>query len=327
MSEESVDILMARGFELIEEQDFEGAVEVGEQLQAVRHSSAFEILALAHTGLGNSDRALEVLEDGTEKAPEVWALWQLLGNARSEAGRYDKGHEAYRKALECPDVDESSVHLNVSIALACEERFYEALTAMGLIDDDALKLQAESMRYGIYNSQKKYDEVIDGGEKMLARLTADDDDEVRATVQAHVGEAYWKGRNDKEKALELAWTALGNCHALDEALWLIRALDGQVSREAKYYRLLVEGDWHEPDEDGKALGFFITYDVVADDVAEAIMFVRPFEPEEVGESLKASECEVLEEHLTEPKGVYSYSGHSMFSREDDGESRPPEEDS
>lgn len=327
MSDETVDVLMARGLELIQEQDFEGAVEVGEQLQAVRHSSAFEILALAHTGLGNTERAVEVLEDGTKKAPEDWALWQLLGNARAELERYDKGHEAYKKALACPDVDESSVHLNVCIALACEERFDEAIAAMSGIDDDELLLQAESLRYGIYNSQKKFDEVIDGGEKMLARLTAEDDDEVRATVQAHVGEAYWKGRDDKEKALELAWTALGICHALDEALWLIRAVDGQVSREANYYRLLIGGDWHEPDEDGKALGFFITYDVVADDVAEALMFVRPFEPEQVGESLKVSESEVLEEHLTEPKGVYTYSGHSMFPREGDDESQPSGEDS
>lgn len=322
MSEESVDVLMAKGFDLLEDQDFEGAVEIGAQLQAKRHSSAFEILALAHTGLGNTERAVEVLEDGTEKAPDVWALWQLLGNARSELERYDKGHEAYRKALECSDVDKSSVHLNVSIALACEERFDEAIAAMSGIEDDEILLQAEALRYGIYNSQKKYDEVIDGGEKMLARLTAEDDDEVRATVQAHVGEAYWKDRNDKEKALELAWTALGNCHALDEALWLIRAVEGQVSSKANYYRLLIGGDWHEPDEDGEALGFFITYDVVADDVAEAMTFVRPFEPEEVGESLQISESEVLEEHLTEPKGVYTYSGHSMFSREGDDESQP-----
>lgn len=327
LSSESVDDLMARGFDLIEDQDFEGAVEVGEQLQDMRHSSGFEILALAHAGLGNLERAVEILEDGTVQVPKLWVLWQLLGNSRSELGRYAEAHEAYREALECPDVDNSSVHLNVSIALSRQERFDEALMALNLVGDDELLPRAESQRLDIYNIQGKYEDVIERGERLLASLSAEADDEVRSAVLAHVGQAYWKGRNDREQALKLAWEALGHSYGVKGALWLIRAVEAQVSSKAQYYRLLVEGDWHECDEDGGGLGFFATYDVVADDVAEAIMFVRRFEPDAVGDSLVVSKFEALEDRPTEPKGVYSYTGHNLFPREREDHIQPSKEDS
>lgn len=321
MSDKSVDILMARGFDLLEDLDFEGAVKVGEKLRGKRHSSAFEILALAHNGLGNIELAIEILEDGTRKAPTVWVLWQLLGNYRSDLERYAEAHEAYKLALECPDADDSSIHLNQATALTREERFDQAIKVLSLIDDNELLHRAESLLLEIYNRQGKYEEVIDRGERLMSQLTAEAHDDVRSTVQAIVGQAYWQGRKEKEHALTLAWESLKHSHASDGALWLIRGVESQFSRNAKYYRLLVEGIWHEQDEDGRELGFFITYDVVADDTSEAMAYIRRFESECVGESLKIREFEAIEERPTEPKGVYSYTGHHVFPLECEGDSQ------
>ena len=71
---------MDRGFELVNNGEYEDALDVGMQLKSMRHTSAFEIIALAHAGLDDLEQAIEILEEGVTQGPTVWLLWQLLGN-------------------------------------------------------------------------------------------------------------------------------------------------------------------------------------------------------------------------------------------------------
>ena len=108
--------LMDRGFKLLDDEDYPAALETGEKLISLNHSSGYEIKALALDGLSRRPEAIAILEEGVSKAPQVWLLWQLLGNYRSDACEYEKAHGAYRVALTCPDVIEEDVNFNRAIA-------------------------------------------------------------------------------------------------------------------------------------------------------------------------------------------------------------------
>ncbi|MEL6715618.1 MAG: tetratricopeptide repeat protein [Planctomycetota bacterium] len=72
------------GFEALERGVHVAALAAAEELRALRNTAAFEIGALAHLRAGRADEALQMLEEGVEHGPDVWLLWQLLGNDRSD---------------------------------------------------------------------------------------------------------------------------------------------------------------------------------------------------------------------------------------------------
>ncbi len=315
MHEEPIDSLVSRGFDCLDDQDYEEAIQIGEEILSKRHSSAFEILALAYAGLGDTERAVRTLEDGIAKVPTVWKLWGRLGNFRAELGQFTEAQEAYQKALDCPGVDCPSIQLNRSTALVREGRFDEALEALDEIKKPELQRRIESHRLDIQIRQGRYEQVIERGRQLMPLLAEQGDEDVLARVLVLVGSAYWKGRKDKAQALEYAWKALEHEDGVDQALWLIRAVDSKSSGCANYYRLVVKGDWHEQSEEGKALSFGRHFEVVADDPTEALAYARSFEPEEVRASLVVLECDILEERCAHNKGVYSFTGHVVFEAE------------
>lgn len=314
MTEESIEQLMERGYELIEEEEFEEAIQVGNQLVAKRHTSAFEILALAYAGLDDIEKSVEVLEEGVANGPTVWLLWQLLGNYRSDLGQYSQALQAYERALSCPQVEESSVHLNIAITLAREERYDGALAELQLVTNNEISGRATAERLGILNRQDKSEKAIHEGESFLRDIQKEPDAEALAMIKGELGRAYWQSRSDRERALELAQECLELVHAQRDALWLIREIDRRTSPQAKYFRLLVEGDWPELDEDGNPLGFFVTYDVVAEHLPQALEYVRNFESVKVRSSLEISESEELEERPEDPMGVYMYTGYNLYPK-------------
>ncbi|MCP4591619.1 MAG: tetratricopeptide repeat protein [bacterium] len=222
MSESDIDVLYEKGLALIEDQNYEEAIKAGEQLKASRHTSAFEILALAYAGLGDLEQAIETLEDGVQKGPSVWLLWLMLGNCRSDAERYSEAHEAYEQALRCPVVEESSVHLNASIAMSRENRLQEAKEELSLVIDPELQPRAKVHLLGIINDEGRYEDAIRDGEQMLTWLeSVDADTDTLAEARVQLGRAHWEGRRSRERALGLAWDALEYCRAYGHALWLI----------------------------------------------------------------------------------------------------------
>src|SRR6266536_3597028 len=86
--------LAQQGYDLIQARQFDEALVLSGRLQEMRYSSGFEIAALALAGRGETERAVQILEEGVAKAPDVWLNWQLLGNYRSDMGLYDSALEA-----------------------------------------------------------------------------------------------------------------------------------------------------------------------------------------------------------------------------------------
>ncbi|MDB6037312.1 MAG: hypothetical protein JWM99_1153, partial [Verrucomicrobiales bacterium] len=90
--------IMQKGFAFLQERRYADALKIGQDLKKLRHSSAFEILALAYLRSNKLSKAIKVLEEGVAKAGRVWLLWELLGNCYSDAGRFVKAEKAYVEA-------------------------------------------------------------------------------------------------------------------------------------------------------------------------------------------------------------------------------------
>src|SRR6266481_4669728 len=111
-----VSSLIDKGFSLLNSHGYRDALAIGRKLKRLRHSSAFEIMALAHLRLGALPRAIAVLKEGVAKAGRVWLLWELLGNCHSDVGRYKNAERAYQQALLREHCDADVIHLNRAIA-------------------------------------------------------------------------------------------------------------------------------------------------------------------------------------------------------------------
>lgn len=326
MKLEDAESKMNAAFDLLNQGDAEGALALGRELEGLRHSSGFEIQALAHANLGNVAYAIEVLQRGVEKAPAVWLLWQLLGNNYSNEERYDEAVQAYERALDCPHVDTLSVHYNVATVLSRQDRPVEALSHLELAHvgaaDQKLVLLVASQRIALLAQIGRHEEALREGRRLITKGRVEGTlDELTAPVLGEYASALWTGPRDREGALEAAWEAIQLDKNDRAAMWVLRELNTQASSEGCFYRLLLVGQWHESlDEDDEPPGFFTTYEVVADSPDEALEVARLFEPDAVRDTLKIEESEAVEARPGEPKGVYSASGYSFFpgrEREED----------
>jgi len=314
-----VDTLIEEGRQFLELEDYDRAIAVGKRIERARHSYAFELMALAHAGRGNLQEAIATLERGVKLAPSVWLLWQLLGNYYSDTSRWNDAQQAYLRARECPNADESSIDYNVALALLREGKTADALRHCDRVSSPELQLKKSALRIDIYAASGDTAKAVQYAEQVFAEaITVGEEnlDEEEAAGIAGVCSAYahavWK-QGDANQALQLAWQAISWWKHQETAMWLIREIENKRSCCAKHHRLIIEGVWPEPIESKEeAQGFFVTYEVVAESPEEAFDLAVRFEPECVRESLRADECEVLDEVAEVPKGVYYVSGYHQF---------------
>ncbi len=314
--QENAENLMREGHRLLDEWEPDEAIEIGKKLKKLRHSSAFEILALAYAQKDQIARAIKILQEGTKKAPDVWMLWQLLGNYYSDEKRFSDCQDAYRRALQCPQVNADSVHLNLAIALEREEKYREAIEFLDLVSPDHPEafLRAQVARIGNLNRTKRHGEALECAKKLEERGFPEDfPDEQLAAFHSEYGEAIWEVKRDRSTALDHAWKALNFRRGEPLALWLIREIEGKFSASSKYFRITVEGEWEGAiGDDPELQGFFTTFDVVAESAGEAFEMVKPFEPPAIRDKLRIESCEELEAHPGDPIGVYRVTGRAFF---------------
>ena len=325
MSRESeVEEKMSAAFALLEQEDAEGALAIGVELEGMRHSSGFEIQALARARMGDLPAAIETLERGVEKAPSVWLLWQLLGNNYSELDRNEDAVRAYERALECPEVQTRSVHYNLAIALSGQGRTEAALSHLDLahLDDGdtdrQLELLVSSLRINLLAQVGRVEESLQDARKLItkARIEGALDDSMAPVLGAYAS-ALWIGLGDRDAAEEAAWAAIALDKDQQAAMWTLRDMSPKASSAGSFYRVLLTGTWYEPLEEGGDLpGFYTSSWAIADSPEEAFALVSRFEPPEIRSALRMEEWEAIDPRPGEPKGVYSTSGYSFFSETD-----------
>lgn len=309
--------LMKEGFSLIDAGLSEEAVRVGRQLKKLRHSSAFEIMALGHLQEGKVSKAIAVLEQGVREAQRVWVLWELLGNCYSDAERFHDAELAYQEALLREGCDNAVVHLNRAIAFGRAGKPAEATAAIRRVKSPHLLRRAEACRIRI--------ELRRGNKRMARRLA------LRLCRRPPaVGECYdRKDRSEiflacalalKEngqtlgKARRIAFRAVEQDPSNREALEVIRESNRRKGRP-KLYQIVFKGTWDVPiGRSRMPPGFFRSCRVAASSEKAAFQHGRLFFPTSVRKSLGVEESKVIRNGRPLLEGVYFLSGYCFYPR-------------
>ena len=286
----------------LEEKQFRTARDLGHQLLKMRFSGAFEILAQSFLGEGQPEVALRVLENGVAEAPQVWSLWQQLGNCRSELGDLVGAVEAYERAKKCPGSDPDQIDFNeafMRLRFGNKERGLEMLErVIKRTQDKKLRLVALIHRLStLIELDRVTEALMELGE---AYLHDADNAELLSKLSAKLLEI-----GDRVNALNLAKQALGLKRAGDAAR-VVRLIQGEPSDKAALYRVTLKGKVE--DESGKWLYFNKQSRVFADSQEEAAEYAIRFEPPDVRSNLQVEDTAVLKPESSEQKGVDWSSG-------------------
>jgi tetratricopeptide (TPR) repeat protein len=317
--DQRTEALMNQGFELLDEEEYEQALEVARELEKLESTGAFEIAALAHDGMDDVEEAVRVLHRGVEFAPDCWPNWQLLGNYLSDLDRFEEAEAAYEQALDCDDVWEASVRLNQAILAGRREWFDKALALLDKVDDPELALQVAENRVANLNGAGRPGEAAALAEQTLAANREDEEHgDSLARIAALLGQIHLAAGEDKTQLRKFALTWLDVDPLNEDIFELIRDLDGEYADAVHYYWLFLHAKL--PEEHplaADAVGYFVSYGVIAENPQEALEFARRFEDEQLAPLLECEEIDLVEEvDSSEPKGVCQRTAMQLYESED-----------
>lgn len=317
---QSFDTLMSQAFELIEVGNPKAALEIGKQLEEMCYSGTFEIQAMAYAEMGEKRKAVEILEKGVKIVPDIWQLWQLLGNYESGLGHYDKAISAFENSLKAKNPDTVSLYYNYAIALQRHGKADAAMNKLQLAFEDQQFNQSKvklielcfSLLMNLHNQQQNYNAVKQTFEQFSkAYPSSNAHSHGLSEIYSELAFALWKTMN-KEEAIRIALQAIHLDKQNRNAQFLLREIRKSDYQNAKYMRIILHG-WHKPFKcEKETSGFFITYDVMADDEKEALAFIKEFEPEQIRNRLQIEEIEILKSEK-QPKGIYKVSDYYFYS--------------
>ncbi|HYO77158.1 MAG TPA: hypothetical protein VE010_11900 [Thermoanaerobaculia bacterium] len=305
--------------ELIDGGQYEEALEIGRKLRKLRYTGAFEVEGLAFSGLERDEDAVRVLREGLARAPGVWQNWMLLGSCLSNLERYDEALLAYDRAAACEHALPDTIELNRAIVATRRNRNEVALQhldAMGH-DDPDLRLRAIGVRVTALHGLGRDDEAADLASRTLNAWRDENDADGQrdvAEMALVLGEIRMKRGEDRAalRADIIRWW--GRTHE-KRLLWLIRELQLIRSADAKYFRLTVHGAISADSPLATdAQGFYVSVEVVADTVDEALGYYAELSAAElgIGVALRISKSELIEQRAGDVKGVYSASGRIFY---------------
>ncbi|MCY3002946.1 MAG: bacterial transcriptional activator domain-containing protein [Planctomycetota bacterium] len=307
----SAEQLWEDGVEALEACDWDEAEACGRKLEKLHFSGSFELAARAWIGRGDPERAVAVLERGIAVAPEMSRLHELLGSACSAAGRLEDALRAFDAAMQCQDVDTDSVQLSAAGVLLTHRQPKRALERVERVTGPASQPIATRLRLmGLLESGDFARCEALGNEALLKVDLSPLTPLQRSQVHSMVAWALHHQDKDRDRALKLAWEAIGIEHSNDPAAELIRILNGRRSTSTREFEIMIRADWHgehSPDSTSSArvVGFISTYVVLADSPEEALEFIRPFEPPTARASVQIERSKDRGASPDEPKGVRS----------------------
>ena len=297
--------LAEKGYEHLQRQEYDEALVTSSQLRSLRHSSGFEIAAMALAGKGDLDGAIDTLREGVAAAPDCWINWQLYGNLLSDTERYEEAGLAYESALRCPHVRPASVRLNQAILSRRVGRLDQALGYLKDVDEPQLSGWRAVERAEICMQLDRHEEARDEVSKVLC------DDDTDASLAARAATAYallqMQAGEKPDRVRAYAVEMLRRTGPHPSLLHLIRELDACYSANAGYYRLTL----HASEQSQR---YYVSCDVVAESPQEAVTWVQRLDPEPLNYTIE--EEELLEKRPDEPLGVYWQSGRVYY--EEDG---------
>lgn len=196
------DSLILQAEEALEAGDDSTATAIGQKLIELRNAYGFQILARACWQRDEKTKAIRTLQDGVEKAPHMWPLWQQLGDYWTEVGDAKRARQSYERVLAIPSADD--------VARA------HALTELG-----------------------RYAEAIAAAREALSD-DPDAPAEEKSRLLYSIAYALWS-QGERDAALRAAWESAALHPSNEDAMWLIREIEDRRSKDAVHFRMVIEG--------------------------------------------------------------------------------------
>lgn len=328
--------LLARAEEAFERHEHDLVLRTAEKLLAMRHTAGFEWKARALSRLGKRSEAIAVLEEGVRVAPQVPALWSHLGEQRSDAKDFDGARAAFARLESFGRPWTEAAVANDALVMWRDGRYADAILRLETIDDpgDAgLRQFVAGIRVDSLFGAGRLDEAVQVAEQAIAWMAASPEQdspswsEGRARIRVTLAHASWQRDRCAPEAIARCLEAVAD-GARGEVFDLIREIEAHDATRARPFRLMCEGrariavvggdDPHAAEP--KLRGFLCTYDVLADDPADGLAFVRRVEEQLLGDrlvSLEVSKVLEVEKSVSGGKGVYwGMGGHTWFDLDD-----------
>ena len=305
---EKVEELLRKGNQCLEEDEYEEALKIADELEELGETQAFEIAGKAYELQDNLEEAAAVLKRGVEKYPKAWPNWMILGNLLSNMGENEEAEDAYKTALACPDVEKDPVVLNQAIHAFQTDRFDEAMELLSGITSDYLEVDKREVQIAVYRMKNENIEALKlAAETLTTPFDIEEHGEALGRIAASACKILLLEGEDKEKIRQLAKSALEDYGDVPWLFAVLCEIDGQYSPEAHYFRLVLKVELPETEEkEEEARDYFINYDVVADSEEEALGYVMKLEEGEFA-STALDYSEKIEPRPEDAKGVYSRS--------------------
>jgi tetratricopeptide (TPR) repeat protein len=323
----AADELIERAWEGIEADDAELPMRAAKILQDAGHPAGYEIAALSLDHRDEPQKAIEILEKGVKEIADVWRLWELLGNLRSDQKLFAEAAEAFARALACPEPATASIRFNIALTCCRQAKFAEAIESLdrvGLdtLEDRELRLNCFALKTAALNSLERCADAEALARKVIDSVHEEDfvEEEAPHLAELHAQLARALGAGGKiDEALTHAHDAISIDPGNELALELIRNSANLRSASAQMFTLTVSGTWPEPiDEDSQEPPEFVqSFSVIADTVDEAMQLVRDISPEPLRDSLQLQESETVKPLPDEAKGVCQISPYVFVDLEED----------
>ena len=321
MNREEAEALYDKGLESIHIEDFEDALVIARQLNNIRYSGGFEIEALAHAGRGNSKNAIRTLKKAVKKCPDVWVLWQLLGNCLSDDEQFGKAVEAFDIGLLTSEPNSASLKLNKSIALERMGKLIEARSTIRPLLDNArleeleLRLQARvlTQEFGLLNTLGQPEDTKRQFEALGNRDFGDEAGTELSMLWCQYAEALQMLGEHKD-AEQAALQAILYDNRWENAQWWLREIrrSGELPQINLYHIILEGSDVGSFGRDvAECEGYFVSYSVAAESEEEAFKLALEFEPPATRDFLKIDSIAITQD-THDPKGVYVAYGYNFF---------------
>src|SRR5579885_2685525 len=184
--------LIFEGFGALEIGEYERALRAARELREMDHTAAFEIEARARWGLEDHERAITVLEEGVEAAPDLYVLWDYLASFLSDEGRYEEALQSYYRSKECSDAPSEAVDFNIAVIYARQGRHERALALLDTISptDDMPAIMIEAAKAHSLNETGKHADAMTRAATVLNQIGEDDEVDPDAVSRIMSEHAY-----------------------------------------------------------------------------------------------------------------------------------------
>lgn len=316
----NTEALIEQGWEYIDEEAYDSASAVGTQLIGLGNEAGYRMMTQVYLAQDELEKALEILQAGTQVLPLEWKLWFQLGTLQSDLNEFEKAESSYETALACPEVEEAWIYINQGVLTYRQGKIEEALGILNSITDEEVSSEAFSLQLIILEQSNRYGEILELVKEKLEILRSPIDEQDAHTfsrICTTTAYACWHAGRSAEERLHYLYQALEYDRTNPEALWLLREAQPEYSEQALYYELLVQGNFSSKDSvENRGLMFLTTYAVVAENETEALEFIKDFESSEVDkESLRVLEADQREADSTDAKGIYAVGGFGWLEED------------